>query len=81
MTKKTFNDRTFALLTINYVVGFGFIATIVDIVNIGYWAILILFLTSFIATATAFAFSRLISAFPNETGGSISYAKKLITSF
>ncbi|MFN3044833.1 APC family permease [Mycoplasmoides gallisepticum] len=76
MTKKTFNDRTFALLTINYVVGFGFIATIVDIVNIGYWAILILFLTSFIATATAFAFSRLISAFPNETGGSISYAKK-----
>ncbi|WP_027122320.1 APC family permease [[Mycoplasma] imitans] len=76
MSKKAFNDRTFALLTINYIVGFGFIATIVDIVKIGYWAIPILFLTSFIATATAFAFSRLISAFPNETGGSISYAKK-----
>ncbi|QMT98693.1 APC family permease [Mycoplasma tullyi] len=74
--KKAFSDRTFALLTINYIVGFGFIATIAGVVNLGYWALLILFINTFIATATALAFSRLISAFPNETGGSISFAKK-----
>ncbi|MBN0919552.1 APC family permease [[Mycoplasma] gypis] len=74
--KKTFNEKTFTLLAINYVIGFGFVATIMDIVKVGYWGLLILFATTLIATATAFAFSRLVNRFPNEVGGSLAYAKK-----
>ncbi|MEE3928587.1 APC family permease [Mycoplasmopsis ciconiae] len=83
--KKEFNEKTFTMLAINYVIGFGFIATIVNVVELGYWGVLIFAITAFLAITTALAFSRLVNAFPEDKGGSVAYAqrtnKKYLTFF
>lgn len=71
----------FGMFMFNYVVGFGFIATIASVIDLGPWGLLVFLLTAFIATAVALSFSRLSQEFPNETGSSYSYAKKAFGKF
>ncbi|QGZ97939.1 amino acid permease [Mycoplasma sp. NEAQ87857] len=73
---KTMNDKTFVLLSINYIIGFGFIATIIDIVKLGYFGLLIIFASAFIAFVTTLVFARLSNEYKDEYGGSFIYAQK-----
>ncbi|AKA49718.1 hypothetical protein VO56_00235 [Mycoplasmopsis gallinacea] len=74
--KKKFNSISLAALLVNYMVGFGFIATIMKIVNLGPWGILVISLTLFVAIATALVFTRLSNNFHEEDGGSMYFAKQ-----
>ncbi|ATO31008.1 amino acid permease [Mycoplasmopsis bovirhinis] len=74
--KNSLSEVNFILYGLNYVVGFGFIATISSLINQGVWGILIFILTSIIIVAVIFAFSRAGQKYQNEIGGSYLYAKK-----
>ncbi|CAT05275.1 amino acid transporter [Mesomycoplasma conjunctivae] len=69
-------EKQFILYGLNYVIGFGFIATISKVINIGVWGILVFVLTSLITLAVIFAFARAGNRYKNEVGGSYAYAKK-----
>ncbi|QNM93539.1 APC family permease [Mycoplasma sp. Pen4] len=73
---KTMSDKTFVLLSINYIIGFGFIATIIDIVKLGYLGLLVIFASAFIALVTTLVFARLSNEYKDEYGGSFIYAQK-----
>ncbi|RIV16894.1 APC family permease [Mycoplasmopsis gallopavonis] len=72
-----FNSRTFTLLAINYVVGFGFVATISKIAKLGIWALAVILPTALIALGVVLVFSRLVNEFPKDQGGSFSYANRV----
>lgn len=74
--KKRLNERQFTLLAINYIIGFGFISTILGVVQIGYWSFLVMVLASLVSFGTMLAVSKLVNTYSNEIGGTVSYAEK-----
>ncbi|WP_240535868.1 APC family permease [Mesomycoplasma ovipneumoniae] len=75
-TKNSLTERQFIFYGLNYVVGFGFIATISRVINQGIWGVFVFILTSLITLAVIFAFARAGQKYQNEVGGSYAYAKK-----
>lgn len=75
--KKNFNEKSFTLFTINYIVGFGFITTITSLVQLNIFGIIAIVATAFITFGATLVFSRLTNNYKNEYGGSYAYAKKL----
>lgn len=53
-----FNERQFLFFGLNYIVGFGFIATISGVILTGAWGMLVFSLTSLITLAVLLSFSR-----------------------
>ncbi|WP_029906084.1 APC family permease [Mycoplasmopsis opalescens] len=77
-TKKSgkLSEKQFYFYGINFIVGFGFIATITGIIKHGLWGMLIFALTSFIAFSVILAFARGSQKYQDEVGGTYVYAKK-----
>lgn len=71
-----FSEKQFIFFILNYIMGFGFIATISSVIQQGYFGILIFGLTSIITLAVALVFSRLGNEIKEGYGGSYQYAKK-----
>ncbi|MBU4690868.1 amino acid permease [Mycoplasma zalophi] len=78
MTKK-FSEKSFVFYGINFIVGFGFIATIQSVIKTGNYSLLIFAITSFIAAGIMLAFARGTQYFGNQVGGSYAYAKEAFT--
>lgn len=75
-SKNSLTERQFIFYGLNYIVGFGFIATISQVIKQGFWGILVFILTSLITLAVIFAFARAGEKYQSEVGGSYAYAKK-----
>ncbi|AAV27814.1 APC family permease [Mesomycoplasma hyopneumoniae] len=75
-SKNFLTERQFIFYGLNYIVGFGFIATISNVISQGVWGILVFILTSLITLAVIFAFARAGNKYQSEVGGSYAYAKK-----
>ncbi|QBF34951.1 APC family permease [Mycoplasmopsis phocirhinis] len=73
---KKFNEKTFIFYGINYIVGFGFIATISSVIKTGQWGILIFALTALIAGGVMLAFARGAQLYGTQIGGSYAYVKE-----
>lgn len=74
--KNKFSQKQFLPFVVNYIVGFGFVATISGVIGAGLWGILMFVLTTLITLAASLAYSRLGAAFQGEYGGSYLYAKR-----
>ncbi|QJR44126.1 amino acid permease [Mycoplasma miroungirhinis] len=74
--KRKFTEKSFIFYGINFIVGFGFIATIQSVIKNGNYSLLIFVITSFIAAAIMLAFARGTQYFGNQIGGSYAYAKE-----
>ncbi|MBN3535043.1 APC family permease [Mycoplasma procyoni] len=74
--KNKLSERQFIFFGLNYIVGFGFIATISSVISKGLWGSLIFVLTAFISMSIMLAFARASQNYANEVGGTYIYAKK-----
>ncbi|WP_117275005.1 APC family permease [Mycoplasmopsis edwardii] len=74
--KNKFTEKQFLFYGLNYIIGFGFIATISSVVSKGLWGILIFVLTAFISMSVMLAFARGSQNYGKEVGGTYAYAKK-----
>ncbi|VEU59048.1 amino acid permease [Mycoplasmopsis gallinacea] len=74
---KAFSEKNFIFFTINFIVGFGFVSTILTITNLKALGLLTILLTSFITLGIVLVFSRLAAVYSEEYGGSYYYAKKI----
>lgn len=74
---QNFNQKSFTLFTINYIVGFGFIATITSLIQLSLFGLIVLAATIIISFGVCLVFSRLTNVFKNEYGGTYAYSKKL----
>ncbi|EIE39359.1 APC family permease [Mycoplasmopsis canis] len=74
--KNKLTEKQFIFYGLNYIIGFGFIATISSVVSKGLWGILIFVLTAFISMSVMLAFARGSQNFGKEVGGTYAYAKK-----
>ncbi|MBN4084141.1 APC family permease [Mycoplasma sp. CSL10166] len=73
---KKFSEKSFIFYGINFIVGFGFIATIQSVIKTGNYSLLIFAITSLIAAGIMLAFARGTQYFGNKIGGSYVYAKE-----
>ncbi|VEU58247.1 hypothetical protein [Mycoplasmopsis gallinacea] len=73
---KAFSEKNFIFFTINFIVGFGFVSTILTITNLKALGLLTILLTSFITLGIVLVFSRLAAVYSEEYGGSYYYAKR-----
>ncbi|AOD25156.1 APC family permease [Mesomycoplasma hyorhinis] len=71
-----FNERQFLFFGLNYIVGFGFIATISGVILTGAWGMLVFSLTSLITLAVLLSFSRAGNKYKNLVGSSYAYSKQ-----
>ncbi|AAT27692.1 APC family permease [[Mycoplasma] mobile] len=71
-----FTNKQYFFYAINHIIGFGFIATISGVLNLGSFGILVFAIAAFISFVVALVFSRAAQAFPDTVGGSYAYAKK-----
>ena len=71
-----FSEKQFLFFIFNYIVGFGFISTISNVIKLGYLGIVVFFMTSIITLSTSLVFSRLAQSYKDEYGGSYNYSKK-----
>ncbi|MCU9933570.1 hypothetical protein NWQ33_07095 [Mycoplasmopsis cynos] len=76
--KNKFTEKQFIFYGLNFIVGFGFIATISSVISRGLWGILIFALTAFISMTVMLAFARASQSYGKEVGGTYVYAKKLL---
>ncbi|TCG12119.1 APC family permease [Mycoplasma todarodis] len=74
--KNTMSKKKFYLFSLNYIMGFGFIATIGKIMELHALGLVAFMITSFVVLCVALAFSRAADAYPDALGGSYYYAKK-----
>ncbi|CCP23900.1 APC family permease [Mycoplasmopsis cynos] len=74
--KNKFTEKQFIFYGLNFIVGFGFIATISSVISRGLWGILIFALTAFISMTVMLAFARASQSYGKEVGGTYVYAKK-----
>ncbi|WAM01142.1 hypothetical protein NWE60_00365 [Mycoplasmopsis felis] len=77
MKNKHFTEKSFTFLTINFIVGLGFLTTITEIFNLGLWGYLVIGLSLLTVCGTALVFSRMGNAFKDHYGGSYSYVRHL----
>lgn len=54
---KKFNQRSFTLFAINYIVGFGFITTISSLVKISVFGLVVFLLTSTVTLSISLVFA------------------------
>ncbi|WP_166666777.1 APC family permease [Mycoplasmopsis mustelae] len=73
---KKIKGKNFIFYGVNYIVGFGFLATISSVIKTGSYSILVFLITSLIAAGVMLAFSRGSQLYGNEVGGSYVYVKK-----
>ncbi|EFF41115.1 APC family permease [Mycoplasmopsis alligatoris] len=78
MTKK-FNERQFILYGLNYIVGFGFIATISNVIKNGWAGSIVFILITLISVMVALTFSRAAKYYPDEIGSTYSYSRKVFS--
>ncbi|ADE19647.1 APC family permease [Mycoplasma crocodyli] len=71
------NNKQLVFFGFNFVVGFGFIATMTSLVQNKGWGILIFIIASFIALTVALSFSKLAHKYPETVGGSYAYSKEV----
>lgn len=76
---KKFNQRSFTLFVINYIVGFGFITAITSLVKIGIFGLVVFLLTSTVTLSLSLVFARLSNKFNNNMVGVIYLLKKYLT--
>lgn len=76
--KKYLSAKYFAFFTINFVVGFGFIATIFNVLEKKVYGFVVLAAASFIAFGVLLVFSRLSDTYKETYGGSYAYSKDLM---
>ncbi|EFF41265.1 APC family permease [Mycoplasmopsis alligatoris] len=69
------NNKQLVFFGFNFVVGFGFIATMSELVVNKGWGILIFIISSFIALTVALSFSKLAHKYPDTVGGTYAYSK------
>lgn len=74
---RAFSEKNFIFFTINFIVGFGFVSTILTITNLKALGLITILLTSFITLGIVLVFSRLAAVYSEEYGGSYYYAKKI----
>ncbi|WP_322876327.1 APC family permease [Mycoplasmopsis felis] len=74
--KNKLTEKQFFLYGLNYIVGFGFLATITSVISRGLWGMLIFSLTAFISFSVILAFARGSQEYSSELGGTYVYAKK-----
>ncbi|MBU4693593.1 APC family permease [Mycoplasma zalophidermidis] len=72
---KKFSGKSFIFYGINYIVGFGFIATISSVIKTGNYSLLIFAITAFIAAGVMLAFARGSQWYGQQSGGSYAYVK------
>lgn len=75
--KNQLSEKQFIFFGLNYVVGFGFIATISKVIKLGVWGILVFAITSLITLAVIYSFARAGQRFQYKVGGSYAYAKRV----
>lgn len=76
--KKYLSAKYFAFFTINFIVGFGFIATIFNVLEKKVYGFVVLAAASFIAFGVLLVFSRLSDTYKETYGGSYAYSKDLM---
>lgn len=81
MSNKNFNEKSFTFFTINYIVGFGFLTTIISLVKLNVFGIIVLLTTGIITFGVSLVYSRLTNSFKEDYGGTYSYSKKLNSKF
>ncbi|NQZ29272.1 MAG: APC family permease [Mycoplasmatales bacterium] len=74
--KNTMSKKKFYLFSLNYIMGFGFIATIGKIMELHALGLIAFMITSFVVLCVALAFSRAADAYPDAMGGSYHYGKQ-----
>ncbi|TNK82540.1 amino acid permease [Mycoplasmopsis pullorum] len=74
---KSFSQIGFMFFIINFVVGFGFISTILSVLNLKVYGLLVIIITSLITLGVVLLFSRLAAKFSAEYGSSYYYAKQI----
>lgn len=82
LVKKTFTEKSFTLFVINYIAGFGFVGTVLPLINggFGFLSILVILLGGFITFAIALVYSRLANEYrktEDGVGGIYLFSKKL----
>lgn len=77
MSSNQFSQKSFTLFTINYIVGFGFLTTILGLIKLNIYGIIVLIATAFITFGVSLVFSRLANNFKNDYGGTYAFSKKL----
>lgn len=75
--KPKFNKKSFWLFTVNYIIGYGFIATVTKVIALKAFGFLAFMLAVIINVGIALVFARLSAKYHNEYGGSYAYSKKL----
>ncbi|QJB71452.1 APC family permease [Mycoplasma sp. 1654_15] len=74
--KNHLSERQFLFFGLNYIVGFGFIATISGVILTGSWGMFVFALTSLITLAVLLSFSRAANKYKDLVGSSYAYSKK-----
>ncbi|WP_051616762.1 APC family permease [Mycoplasmopsis sturni] len=74
---KLLTSRQFRYFSINMIVGFGLISTVLSVSNLGGWGFLIILITGFMTMSTGFVFSRLAQKYSETYGGSYAYAREI----
>lgn len=72
-----FSYLQFILFSLNFIVGFGFVATLSRLSNTGPYSILSLAIATVIAFGSILVFSRLSQQFPDAKGGVFGYSQLL----
>ncbi|MGZ9756510.1 APC family permease [Mycoplasma sp. 4423] len=73
---KKIKGKNFLFYGINYIVGFGLLASIASVLKTGSYSILVFAITSFIAGGVMLAFARGTQMYSKEVGGSYVFVKK-----
>lgn len=73
--KSKFNDKQFILFSLNWIVGFGFLAALTTVVSSGAWGFLSFVIATFVAWGILLVFTRGLSQFPNNQAGSYGFFK------
>ncbi|UWV86069.1 hypothetical protein NW063_04540 [Mycoplasmopsis cynos] len=74
--KNKFTEKQFIFYGLNFIVGFGFIATISSVISRGLWGILIFALTAFISMTVMLAFARASQSYGKRSWWNICLCKK-----
>ncbi|MBN4083222.1 APC family permease [Mycoplasma sp. CSL10137] len=77
MNKKHFGEKSFTLFTINFIIGLGFLTTIANVWNLGFYGYLIILISVLTIFGTSLVFSRLANSFKEHYGGSYAFSRQL----
>lgn len=75
---RKFSEKQFLLFVVNYIAGFGFIATAISLFRLGPFSWLIFLLVSLVSLIVTLSFARLSSIDSQNYGGPYLWAKKAV---